>query len=41
MIDSIGVAHVLPLQGDFAMLAEYPGRRFAALPRRSALGCDV
>ena len=39
MNNSIGVASVLPFQGDFAMVTGYPGRRFAALPRRSALGC--
>ncbi len=40
MDDSIGVANVLPLQGDFARVVGYPGRRFAAMPRRSALGCQ-
>jgi len=34
----IEVAHVLPFQGDFARVAGYPGRRFAATPLRSALG---
>ena len=40
MNDSIGVANALPFQGDFARVVGYPGRRFATLPRRSAVGCE-